>query len=127
MHFLTKQKMVIPLGSSFSTDDNTVVQADVKFIRSMVESLIVEFDQEKFEEFLFVGSKSPKVMRQYRRVSLETRSQVFSETSPKVSCAIAHNASNAMSSKVLKTSRLAYTTCVNVFKETRRASMLAHG
>jgi len=43
----------------------------------------MEFDQEKHEEFLSSGSKSPRVARQYRRVS----SQVSSETSQKMACA----------------------------------------
>jgi len=45
----------------------------------MVESLIVELDQAKYEEFLSSGSKSPRA-RQYRKVSSGTRSQVRSET-----------------------------------------------
>ena len=38
-------------------------------MEKMVESLVVEFDQAKYEEFLSSGSKSPKA-RQYRKVSL---------------------------------------------------------
>ena len=52
----------------------------------MVESLVVKFDQEKYEEFLFSGSKSPRVAQQYRRVFSEIHSQVSSETSPKIAC-----------------------------------------
>ena len=44
----------------------------------MVESLIVEFDQAKYEEFCSSGSKSPRA-RQYRKVSSGTRSPVHSE------------------------------------------------
>ena len=46
----------------------------------VVESLIVEFDQIKYEEFLSSGSKSPRA-RQYRKVSLEIRSRISSEAS----------------------------------------------
>jgi len=52
-----------PLGTSFSTDENAMAQADVWLLRKMVESLIVEFDQGKFEEFLSSGSASPTAMR----------------------------------------------------------------
>jgi len=45
----------------------------------MVESIVVEFDQAKYEEFLSFGSKSPRA-RQYCKVSSGTRSQVSSET-----------------------------------------------
>jgi len=44
----------------------------------MVELLVVEFDQVKYEEFLSSGSKSPRA-RQYSKISLGTRSQVRSE------------------------------------------------
>ena len=40
----------------------------------MVESLVVEFNQSKYEEFLSFSSKSPKA-RQYRKVSSKIRSQ----------------------------------------------------
>jgi len=36
-----------------------MAQADVQLLGKMVESLIFEFDQEKFEEFLSSGSASP--------------------------------------------------------------------
>ena len=55
--------MATPLGISFSTDENAVTQADVQLLGRNVESLVVEFDQEKFEEFLSLGSTSPKTMR----------------------------------------------------------------
>jgi len=64
--------MATLLGTSFSTDENVVAQADVRLLRKTVESLIVKFDQEKFEEFLSSGSASPKTMRKNRKVSSET-------------------------------------------------------
>ena len=66
--------MATTLGTAFSTDKNVVVQADVQLLGKMVESLVVEFDQGKFDEFLSLGSASPKVMRQYCKISSETRS-----------------------------------------------------
>ena len=64
-----------------------MAQGDVTFMGKTVESLVVEFDQAKYEEFLSSGSKSPRVARQYRRVSSEIRSQVPLETFPKMACA----------------------------------------
>jgi len=40
-----------------------VTQADVTFMRKMVESLVVKFDEAKYEEFLSSASKSPMVAR----------------------------------------------------------------
>ena len=55
-----------------------MAQGDVTYMGKMVESLIVEFDQGKYEEFLSSGSKSPRA-QQYRKISSRTRSQVRSE------------------------------------------------
>ena len=76
--------MATPLGNAFSTDENAVAQDDVRLLGKTVESLIVEFDQGKFEEFLSSGSTSPKAMRQYRKVSSETPSLISSGITPKV-------------------------------------------
>ena len=78
--------MATPLGTTFSTDEQVVAQGDITFMGKTIESLIVEFDQVKYEEFLSSGSKSPRVVRQYCRVSSEIRSQVPSETSSKMAC-----------------------------------------
>jgi len=79
--------MATPLGTTFSTDKQVVAQGDVTFMEKTVKSLVVEFDQAKYEEFLSSGSKSPRVARQYHKVSSEIRFQVPSETSPKMACA----------------------------------------
>jgi len=60
--------MVTPLGSTFSTDEQVVAQGDVNFMGKIVESLVMECDQAKYEEFLSSGSKSPKVAWQYCRL-----------------------------------------------------------
>ena len=52
--------MATPLGTTFVTDEQIVAQDDVLRKGKLVESLVVEFDQAKFEEFLSSGSKSPK-------------------------------------------------------------------
>ena len=59
--------MATPLGTLFVTDEQIVAQDDVLRKGKMVESLIIEFDQAKYEEFLSSGSKSPKT-RVCRRV-----------------------------------------------------------
>ena len=53
--------MTTPLETTFFTDKQVVVQGDITFMRKMVESLVMKFDQAKYEEFLSSGSKSPKV------------------------------------------------------------------
>ena len=71
--------MATPLGTTFVTDEQIVAQGDVLYKRKMVESLVVEFDQAKYEEFLSSGSKSPKT-RVCRRVSTGTCPKTRSET-----------------------------------------------
>jgi len=100
--------MATPLGTTYSTDKQVVAQGDVNFKGKTVESLVVEFDQAKYEEFLSSGSKSPKAARQYCRVSSEIGSQVSSETYPRMACA-----NNAISVRVAR---------VNVSHETREAN-----
>ena len=112
--------MTTPLGISFSTDDNTVEQADIRLLGKMMESFIVEFDQGKFEEFLSSRSTSPNTMRQYRKVSSENRSQNSSEISPKVACTSTHSASGATSNEVLKTSRATHAFHVNTSRRPAR-------
>ena len=70
--------MATPLGTTFITDEQVVAQGDVLYKGKMVESLVVEFDQTKYEEFLSSCSKSPKA-RAYRRVSTGTCPEVRSE------------------------------------------------
>jgi len=56
--------MATLLGTTFSTDDQVVAHGDISFMGKTVESHVVEFNQAKYEEFLFSGSKSPRVTRQ---------------------------------------------------------------
>ena len=78
----------------------------------MVESLIVEFDQAKYEEFLSSDSKSPRA-RQYRKVSSGTHSQVPLEVSSD-----ATGARSTMANRITRKAR------VNVSHETREVSMV---
>ena len=84
LFFQVEKKMETPLGISFSTDENVMTQADVWLLGKTLESLVIEFDQGKFKEFLSSGYASPKAMRQYRKVSSETPSLISSEITPKV-------------------------------------------
>jgi len=59
-----KNKMVTLLRNCFSTCENQVSQCD---IGSTTESLVIHFDQEKFEQLLSEGSTSPLYGRKRRR------------------------------------------------------------
>ena len=73
-----------------------MVQADIRLLGKKVESLVIEFDQEKFEKFLSSGSASPKAMRQYRKVFSETCFRISSEITPEVARTTAHNAKGCL-------------------------------
>ena len=64
--------MATPLGISYFTDEEMVAQSDTKLLGSTVESLMVEFDQERYEKFLSTGFSSPKSTRRCRKVSTKT-------------------------------------------------------
>ena len=91
-----------------------------------MEYLVVEFNQEKFKEFLSSGSASPKVMRQYYKVSFETHSPISSEITPKVAHTTAHNTCSIISEEALKTSSATRAARVNVPQGTRRANALVY-
>ena len=52
--------MATSLGITFSTDEQVVAQSDITYMGKMVKTLIVKFDQAKYEEFLSSSSKSPR-------------------------------------------------------------------
>ena len=99
--------MATPLGTTFFTDEQVVAQDDVIYMGKTVESLVVEFDQAKYKEFLSSGSKSPKA-HAYRRVStgkcLEVRPEILSD---------------AAASKDVVVNRARRSTRANVSQETR--------
>lgn len=70
-NFSPKQKMAILLETSniFVTDEYLVAQGNINHIGKIVESLVVEFEQASFEEYLS-GSESPTTALQYRLVAL---------------------------------------------------------
>ena len=118
--------MATPLGTSFSTDKNVMAQANIWLLGKTIESLFIEFDQRKFEKFLSSGSASPKAMRQYRKVSSETRSRISSEIILKVARTTAHGASGTTSEEVLKISRAVHAVRINISQETRKLKASAH-
>ena len=115
--------MATPLGPSFSTDEKAVAQADLKLLGSTIESLVVEFDQEKYDQFLSSGSIIHKAMRQYCKVSTETGSQVSSETSLrrtslKVNRALVTKANSLNTLETLTISSEDNIVCANISQET---------
>jgi len=50
-----KNKMATLLGNYFSTAENQVSQCDDQILGSTAETLIIHFDQEKFDFFLGVA------------------------------------------------------------------------
>ena len=104
--------MATPSGTTFSTDEQVVAQGDIICMGKVVESLVVEFDQAKYEEFLSSSSKSPRVL--VRKVSSEIRSQVPSKASLNAVCA-ENIVAGCVTRKV----------CVNVSHETRKAHIVS--
>ena len=72
--------MATPLGNKFSTAENQVSQCGDQTLGSTAETLVINFDQEKLEQLLIGGSKSPLHLRQNRKISV---AKVFLATSGK--------------------------------------------
>ena len=72
--------MATPLGTSFS-DEEVVVQSDVHLTGTTIETLIIEFDQAKYEEAISSGSLGPKATRKIHKVSEETKALVVANSS----------------------------------------------
>jgi len=56
--------MTTPLGTLLFTVENQVSQCD---IGSTVETLVIHFDQERFEQLLSGGSTNPLHVRKHRK------------------------------------------------------------
>jgi len=59
--------MATPMGNCFSTIENQMPQCD---IGSTVETMVIHFDQEKFEQLLSRGSIRPPYARKHKKVSV---------------------------------------------------------
>lgn len=66
--FLIIQEITTTVEASLFTKVKVVVQSDVKLISSMAETLLVEFNQHRHEEYLSSSSSGLKSTRCYRRV-----------------------------------------------------------
>jgi len=53
-----ENKMVTPLGNFFFNNKKKVLQCDDKTFGSNTETLVIQFDQEKFEQLLSEGNSS---------------------------------------------------------------------
>jgi len=65
-----KNKMATLLGKAFSTIENVVSQCDDQTLVSIVETLIINFDEKMFEQLLSGGSASPLSVRKHRSIFL---------------------------------------------------------
>ena len=70
--------MATTVGAAVLSDELVVAQSDKVAIGTEVQTLVIEFDQSKYEEFLSSGASSPVKTRKCRRVSYETSAPVAS-------------------------------------------------
>ena len=81
-----KNKIATLLGKAFSTAENQVSQCDDQTLGSIAKTLVIHFDQEKFDQLLSGGSKSPLHVCKHKKVSVAkvplatSRKQVSVET-----------------------------------------------
>lgn len=54
-------KLATPLGTdnTFFSDEEVAAQGDIKMVGKTIDTLVVEFDQEAYEAYLFSRSRSP--------------------------------------------------------------------
>ena len=64
--------MVTLLGTIFSTNEKIVSQCNNQTLKSTAVVVIIEFDQEKFEQHLSQGSKSPLSVHKHRKDFLKS-------------------------------------------------------
>ena len=74
--------MVTPLGIIFSTDEKVVSQHDDQTLGSTTKTLVISFDQEKFEEILSQGSNNPLFVRKHRKIFVGNASFAVSLKEP---------------------------------------------
>ena len=65
-----ENKTATPLGKAFSTTENVVSQCDDQIFGSIVETLVINFDQEEFDQLLSGGSASRLNVRKHWRIFL---------------------------------------------------------
>ena len=62
--------MATLLGKVFFNNKKTVPQCDDETLGSTVETLVIKFYQERFEQILSEGGSNPINMRKYRKISM---------------------------------------------------------
>ena len=65
-----ENKMATTVGEIFSTTEKIVAQHDEVAVGDMAETLVIEFDQDKYEELLSSGKSSPISLRKYRKITV---------------------------------------------------------
>ena len=81
-----ENKMAIPLGTVFFNYKKMVSQCNDETLGSITEKLVIQFDQERFEQILSEGGSSPINVREHRKISVvrspltTVRKQVSDET-----------------------------------------------
>ena len=65
-----ENKMLTPLGIALSTAENQVLQCDDQTLGSIIETLVIQFDQERFEQLLSRGSTSLLHVCKHKKVSV---------------------------------------------------------
>ena len=62
--------MVTLLGTAFSTAENQLSQCDDQTLGSIAETLVINFNQDKFKQLLTGDSKNPLRVRKHRKFSV---------------------------------------------------------
>ena len=61
--------MATTVGEVIFSDDMIVAQSDEIAPGTIIESLVISFDEAKYEEFVSSGGTSPASARKYRKIS----------------------------------------------------------
>ena len=75
-----------PLGTFFSNNEKITLQCNDETFGSIVETLVIHFDQERFEQVLSGGGKSHSNVHKHRKISVvrspltTVEKQVFDKT-----------------------------------------------
>ena len=81
-----KNKMKTPLETLFSNNEKKMFPCNDETFESSAKTLVIQFDQEKFEEVLSGGGKSPSNVHKHRKISvvrsplITVEKQVFDKT-----------------------------------------------
>jgi hypothetical protein len=65
-----ENKMATTLGETFSTNENVVLQHDKLAVGGMAETLVIEFDQDRYEELLSSGKSSHISLHKHRKITI---------------------------------------------------------